>query len=305
LRADETLKFFIFRLGGKGGGNATRAQGFVNSIDNLKEVFTEYIESIKDKDEQMQPQKAKYNSRDLLPIYESIKVLLEHDEIERALWLCDNVPAFWRANPTEELIRLKTEIQRLTVTPYWYSSHDQILGLTKDTALGFITHILRGHIMSEEIRVLNEKGITPHLVDMGPGEFHMAYGLHLQGRKFTYKGLSLIHPEFPSEFKEFQREKPEDGQKVIFVANEIIEHLADVSDIRKEQLRFAPTATSIHLSTPMYAFAPNEDWTKKDLGHLRAYTPFEFQLTATKLFPEFIFRFYEGEVMSLIGEKKT
>jgi hypothetical protein len=95
-----------------------------------------------------------------------------------------------------------------------------------------------------------------------------------------------------------------EGAPIVFLANAIIEHLADPSEIAVEALRHAGRLPErIHLSTPCYTYdIAHDEWrTKGGLPHLRAYTPAEFFLEAQRIFPAYAWELLLEPVMSLRG----
>lgn len=223
------------------------------------------------------------------------------DETIRALDLLSNLPAYYRDHVPQEVIGLRREVQkRLASASFYATSADYELSAPAENYIG-LQQTLRGQLIIQEIKLLNDKGYIPHIIDHGPGEYWLPRLLKHFQRLFTYEPIYVNHPSFvhykqyfEKELVQIRKEKeaktPDDLQRpVIFFAGEIIEHLWREDEIRWEMERSVGLADIVHISTPTYTFDwPCTDWkVKKDLGHLRAYTPSEFDSTIKKMFPEY------------------
>lgn len=229
--------------------------------------------------------------------------LVRADEVSRALWLLDNLPAYYRDYPPIEVRSLKDKILKKVCTPTSYASNNWDLCMEQEIHL-VMEHSLRGMLITKDLELCNEKELKPHVIDYGPGEYWLPRLLQHKKLDFSYESIHL-HNEAHKKAKEFLKEhmdcEPSMGPK-IYVACEIIEHLWYENDIRVEMLKTCGLADIIHISTPLYSFDFNcDDWDRKkdDLGHLRAYTPSEFQRTVKDMFPEYISSFYHSQVMHL------
>lgn len=154
-----------------------------------------------------------------------------------------------------------------------------------------MTETLRGHMIVEDVKQLNKKGLWPVIVDFGPGDFWVREVLSSLGLNFSYTPITLCNST--------KYEVTGTSQPVIFCAFEIIEHLWNEQDIRTEATKFGLKPDIIHVSTPMYTFDTEcTDWTTRmQLGHLRTYTPGEFNRILGKLFPEYAHVFYHSQIM--------
>lgn len=227
--------------------------------------------------------------------------LVNHDEIFRAIHLLDNLPGEYRDYPPKEVISLKREIlQRVTSSDFLVHSAP---GFKVDKNQAMET-TLRGNLLLRDVSELNQKGVTPHIVDFGPGEYWAYFMLERLNCKFSYKAISITQTA-----KEAVREhvKQEDlGGPIIFVACEIIEHLFDEREILIEYMRQPRPAEIMHFSTPKYTFMVHENWrNQENMGHIRTYTPYEFGSVIAKMFPDYTAAFYDSKVMHLRLSRKT
>ncbi len=237
-----------------------------------------------------------------------INELVRADEVERALWLCDNLPAYYRDNVPAPIAILKNTIQSRIATPRHYIDIDQKQQSIPDYSSFLGT--LRFRLLDKDVQRLNDLKLKVHLVDFAPGEYAFPVLLKQNKRDFSYAPLNLTRSLFDIVMQkhDIQNGYPEGLDPVkIFAACEVIEHLWNPQDIRTEMLSGCGFADIIHISTPKYTFDQHcSDWTTRNLlGHLRAYTPKEFIDQVVRMFPEYDFRFYDSYVMHLRGVMKN
>ena len=232
---------------------------------------------------------------------DAAKELLRADETIRALNLLDNLPAFYRDNIPVDVLELKLQIQSRIATSSFYANDNGCETAICDEIAIKNAGTLRGRLITKEVQALNGDGIEPHVVDAGPGEYWLPMVLQNAGCKFTYEPIYLNKASYEACKHRFESVlgKKKDDAICVYVACEIIEHLWNEADLKNEMLRYVnDLADIVHVSTPLYTFDPLvTDWeTIGDLGHLRAYTPQEFQTTVMKIFPEYLPLFYRGQI---------
>lgn len=221
-------------------------------------------------------------------------------------------PGYYRDNMPVEFKEILDKITAKLATPHYYMSniHDQVIH-DDGKAVQSIEGTLRGDLIRQEIEFFNSKGYTPHITDLGPGEYWLPIALKELGYKFTYEGIGLnmkaraqAQEVLPSEMVPYIPGSPR-----VFVACEIIEHLHHPRDIVTDYLRAGGNANVIHISTPKYSFdcskkKLNWDTEFNDAGHVRTYTPKEFVSIVGELFPEFELQFYDQVIMHIRGVRK-
>lgn len=230
--------------------------------------------------------------------------LIRFDEVERALVVLNQVPAFYRDHQLLDVERLKADIRKALITPHAYMTADLDQNVTVEQAKLNLSSLLRGRILQAEMN--NLKDTKPHIVDVGPGEYWVPIGLAEQGHSFTYQPVAMdekarkaAHP-----FIGHLMEAPKNGAPTIYVAHEIIEHLPSTQDLVIEALRYCDGWPDyVHLSTPLYTFdVQDKHWNKPcGLPHLRAYTTKEFVLEAQTLFPGYNWEYRSDAIQSLRG----
>lgn len=245
-----------------------------------------------------------FNLKEFLNV---IECYVQSDEVERALWLLDNLPGAFRDFPPPELVALKKDILAAMITPHGYltSGCDSDVGTFEQSSKSVLS-FLRGILILKEVERYNTRGLKPHIVDVGPGEYFIPLGLKHLNCDFTYYDIAMdpntgqvAHPLIHDK-----RQAKPDNQPTIFVALEIIEHLPATRDLVIEAQRHCQGwPDRIHLSTPCYTYdAAVKNWRRPTgLPHLRTYTPMEFLSEASKLFPGYSWEIYNHTVMSLRG----
>lgn len=237
-----------------------------------------------------------------------VESLIHQDEVERALLVLENIPAKFRDNIPANLVKLKAEILAYSCTPDSYKSDKNDASVRPDESVKLLEGLLRGALVKKEVTIYNEAGLTPHIVEMGPGEYFIPIGLNKLGFDFTYWDIAC-NPSNRMNFNYLiKMPKPkESNQPCIFIAHELIEHLPSTDELVIEALRHCGGYPErVHVSTPYYTFDENDkDWRKPcGLPHLRAYTPNELINEMVSLFPGYFWALYPGQPMSVVGQRK-
>lgn len=246
---------------------------------------------------------------DSKPFIDAANILVASDEPLRALKLLDNLPGYYRDFVPKEITKLKIEILKNIATNTLYSSgYDPIL-TTVSLENNASCTTLRWEKIRDDVKAFNEKEITPHIIDMGPGEYWLPQLLKHVGLKFTYDDITMSMDgkrAAQEHFKDYYSQQPTD-RPTIFVACEIIEHLHHEEDIASECYKLKTRPAIIHISTPRYTFdtrLARLHWkTFGPIGHLRTYTLTEFENVVCKMFPEYDFVSTDSRVLHLRGEK--
>jgi hypothetical protein len=238
--------------------------------------------------------------------------LISTDELALAQeLLTKGMPGFYRDNVPEEVKRLRQELFRFLMNSEDYAKNWQDLALVDaERSKGIVTSVLRGKLILKDVEELNEKGKTPHIIEMGPGEYWLPVGLHAHGCKFTYHGIGL-HGEAQTKAKTLMGDSWREripGEPVIFAACELLEHLWNPYEIPQTLAKTGHEADIVHLSTPLYTFGFGKlDWRDPKFdgqgGHLKTYTPQEFMSIAQDLFPGYSLIYYHSQIMSIRGNK--
>lgn len=249
------------------------------------------------------------------------------DELERAFWMLDNMPGWFRTNVPSRAIELRETLHKLiwnigsyvgdeaecyeASLNYQKNLHpDQDwdgLGLGAMIDIGFCNP--RGKITIDVIRDLNQKGMTPFIWEMGSANFWLPYGLHTKGCKFTYCGSTINQAAMNDHRPRLEalgvwQDRPTEGQTEIFVCFETIEHLWREADIIHQYHRFGAKADYILMSTPLGTLLGGVNDYHRELGHLRTYTPTDLFQIGSKFWPGFDWSLAEHHMMVLLGTRR-
>lgn len=243
---------------------------------------------------------------------EYVSALVKSDEILLAeKVLISGMPGFFRDNPPKEVLEMRRAVSRHKMTIQDYANDNVDFDLVhKERSKGIVDTVLRGQLLLRDVKELNEKGKTPHLIEIGPGEYWLPIGLSAHGCKFTYQSIG-VHDNAYKKAKPLMEEHLKEaipGEPIIYAACEIIEHVENETDIAQGLYKSGFDADIIHMSTPLYTFGfGKNDWAEPHMvakgAHLRTYTPSEFMLIAQRLFPNYNWVYYHNQVMSLRGSK--
>jgi hypothetical protein len=232
------------------------------------------------------------------------------EEPMRALWILNNLPAYFRDHEPTEVTDLKLTILRKIYTVQDYASNSSDDVRPSHLVAQLLDNLARGVVIRDAVKEANQKGVTPHIVDFGPGDYWMAIGLDVQGLKFTYRPVALqgsAYTEAKMRLEHLWVEREVKDRPNWLVAYEIIEHLKDEDEIAQEAARCALKPDKVFLSTPRYIFDGGDStlrnhWKKNGLPHLRCYTPDEFLASATRMFPKYQWMYCDDPVMVLRGD---
>ncbi len=229
----------------------------------------------------------------------AIDGMINADEVERALWMIDNPPAYYRANPPAALTEMREQLHRRLWTPVQYK------GIYDGAHIDVENQAwpLRAAKLEEWVRGHNEAERCPHIMELAPGGGWIMRGLEHRGLGFTYQWLGLDHYALAADNPETA--PPVDGAPVIFCAFEIIEHLSNEWEIYQNYLKLNRPADTVMLSTPLYTYAGGMDgWQTRELGHLRTYSPVEFHAIAARMFQGFDWECLTDDTILLTGRRK-
>lgn len=229
------------------------------------------------------------------------------DEVERALWVLDNPPAWYRDH--YPVIAKKMRDKLLT---QFFTSTDYSKDPVADEQIGKCDHdVPRAQLVIDYVEKHNAKKIYPTIFECAPGNYWLPFVLKSKGLGFGYYGEHLdptvqsrARSKLGHEWSGTTRGHKDDHN--VFVCFEMLEHLHNPVEIYQSYLKTCGDGDckTIFLSTPKYTFGGGmPDWQTNPLGHLRAYTPREFHQFALKYWPEFKWTMYDGHVMCLVGER--
>ena len=226
-----------------------------------------------------------------------VEQMIMSDEVERAFLMLDNVPAYYRYFPTPRMEEIRASLHRQLFTPAQYSEADaEGKDLDVKHLEGMFPH--RAQVLFEKVKEINERGVKPNIMEVGPGSFWLPYVFRARGLEFSYEYQSLTPRDLPFD-------KPKDDCVNIFVAFELIEHLSNEAEIYQAYLKFKKEASYIFISTPLFTYNGGiVNWRENALGHLRTYTPPELGAFCQKYFKNYSWEAFLSDTITMVGEKK-
>lgn len=226
-----------------------------------------------------------------------VEAMISADEVLRALWMLDNLPAYYRihCNCPPRAKKIRDRLHKQLFTPIQYA---KCLNGEPIEFLAEMQMPSRGELLDRLIKELNDANVVPTVSELAPGDLWLEGIMRARGRQFKYEFMALNDEAILA--------KSDEPSYNIFVAFELIEHLYNPIEIYQNYLKFGREAHVVFMSTPYCTFGGGIDrWYERELGHLRAYTPDEFIYEGSKMFANFQWQIHHDSVMTLIGRKAT
>lgn len=243
----------------------------------------------------------------------SIIQMIQSDELEIALRMCDQVPSFYRTKDhyPKELADIKKRLYQQCYDIFLYGNDDdeanQAYETCKEQWFGQYCYP-RAEIITTEIVRLNSAGITPWVFDLSCSHGNCGVGLkETIGLKFNYLGKSMNHraaKKVQEWLGDIWADKPLPGQHTILVCTEALEHAWDSEDIVRAAYKVGVDFDQIFLSTPLNTLGGGlENWDTRPLGHVRCYNEMDFLEFAGKAFPNYKWALFKSHSQVLHGQR--
>lgn len=241
----------------------------------------------------------------------AVEMMICSDEIERAFWMLDNPPAWWRENYPKELQDIKDTLYKNLYDGYDYGSDPDEAGWTKEGAesqFGTAYTYPRAEILEALIRQHPNEALW--ICELSTSHGLLPLGLKKRGHSFNFFGKNLNHPALVKVKEwlgdEIWLEKPKENQKKVFVFTECLEHSYREADLLYSYKKLGIDFDYVLLSVPCGTMGGGlQNWHSRRIGHIRTYTKKEFELLAQSYFPNFEWIFYKSVSMCLLGRKVT
>lgn len=222
-----------------------------------------------------------------------IEGLICVDEINLAMRMLKEPPAWYADHPTERMLEIRDSLARATWTPIQYSGIYASLQTDGAAALAQWSH--RYQALEREVRKMNEAGKCAHVMELAPGAMVVREGLRALGVSATYEWMGLEYVE---------RNNPMPNAGVIFCAFEILEHLSEPEEIYRNYMKFGREADVVLISTPLYCYGGGMgDWRNRPLGHLKTLSPRSLHETVSAMFRGYEWSVELSDVIVLTGRK--
>jgi hypothetical protein len=238
-----------------------------------------------------------------------VEQMISSDEVERALWMLDNMPGWYRDNPPPQAKQIRDQLLKRLYTTMDYikdCDHPHQTQALIGAAAGVVERGFAKIGRAQAVRMIIDKLKSPYIFDLAPGSYWLPILLKKCGYDFKYFGESLNKSQ-QAMAKDYLSNEwhqgPHPGPSV-FICFELIEHLHSTTEIYQHYLKAELNCDYIILSTPKYTIAgASPEWHKQDLGHLRTYTPSEFVQFAMKHWPKHKWEYFDSATMVLVGKK--
>lgn len=205
-------------------------------------------------------------------------ILYYNDDPLRALQLLELLPAHLRLNPEPEIIELKRKIKAALVPTRAYADYTCDSLVEPDKALMHVAVLPRGRLAFDLVKHLNAEGLTPHILEVGPGTYWLPIGLHESNLNFKYTALGgnqSSRMQFTGSIGDKNASTYKDGPKV-FIGYEIIEHMENPDALAWDAYAFfGSDPDALLISTPNGCFDNNNPkvhaFERGAQQHLRTY----------------------------------
>lgn len=235
-----------------------------------------------------------------------VEMMIESDELIRALWMCDNPPGFYREFKSERLEQIRKDLYKQTVTVKDYiNDKDEYKDGKAEEIIDTTFTYPRYDVLAEYLSQLNLKGIIPNIYEACPASFWLPKMLRKAELQFQYDFMT-INPQAEAKFnKEWLCSPIDQKQPWLFVCFETLEHLWNTQDILHIYIKAGIDAQAIFLSTPLNTLCGGhpDKWSTRELGHLQTFTQQEFIEFAYKNFPGRQWEYTRAQMGVLVGEK--
>lgn len=241
----------------------------------------------------------------------AVEQMIRADEIQIALTMLDQVPAWYRTNRPKELEEIRRKLYQGLYDPMQYGNDDEEASCTREFGENqFVNGYMhpRAEIITGILDKLNNEGKTPWIFDLGCSHGNLPLGLMKHTNlAFSYLGKSLNH-RAAEKIKDWigvrWSERPRPGQHTILYNTEVIEHAMNPMDIVQSAYKIGVDFDTIVLSVPLGCLGGGlENWDSRPLGHVRGWTVEEFYAFARENFPGYEWTITVAPSMVLVGER--
>jgi hypothetical protein len=232
--------------------------------------------------------------------------MIQSDELQIALRMCDDVPGWYRDNYPRELLDIKRKIYEQTYDQVEYATDDEEAQCSREFGEaqwdnGYM------HPRAEIISQIVKECVRPWIFDLGCSHGNLPLGLIKSGHEFSYRGVGMNH-RIQNKVKEWVGEywadKPKLHQTTILYCTEVIEHCFNPHDVIHTAKKTGVDFDRILLSVPYATLGGGlENWSTRRLGHVRTWTGNEFVRFAEDNFKGYQWTLYMSDSMVLVGRK--
>lgn len=248
---------------------------------------------------------------DLNKHIEAVVQMIRADEIQIALEMIEQVPAWYRENRPQELEQIRKTLYKNLYDQIEYASDDEEAECTREFGEAQWTNgymFPRAEIIADIVRKHNKAGdICPWIFDLGCSHGNLPLGLLKEKLGFYYKGVGL-NGRIVEKVKEwvggYWLDQPAEFVPNILYCTEVIEHCMNPMDIVQSAYKVGVNWDYILLSVPLGCLGGGlPDWDTRRLGHVRGWTKQEFVEFAAKHWPGYQWELTVAPSMVLVGKR--
>lgn len=247
---------------------------------------------------------------DLEAHLKAVNQMILADELQIALQMMDQVPGWYRDNYPQELAEMKARLYKQTYDQAEYGTDDDEANCTREFGEEQWTNgymYPRAEIIAEIVRRYNAGNTVPWIYDLGCSHGNLPLGLIKDKHEFSYYGRGMnwrIQEKVKNWIGEKWMVSPGGEQPRILYCTEVLEHMFNPHDLIHSAYKVGVDFDKIVLSTPLYTLGGGlPEWRHRRVGHVRTWTPKEFQEFATKSLPGYQWTYYHAYSMVLCGSR--
>lgn len=237
--------------------------------------------------------------------------MIRADELVLALKMCDQVPAWYRENPLQEIAEIKRKLYQQTYDAMEYAHDADEANCSREFGENQFSNgymYPRADIASKLCDDANRVFKVPWFFDLGCSHGNLPLGLIKAGYTFKYCGAA-INQKILSKVKawvgESWLERPEPDHYKVLWCTEVLEHCFDEQSVVHGAYKIGVGFDEIILSVPLGCLGGGlPDWDTRRMGHVRGYTQKEFIEFADKNFPGYMWSVARFPSMVIVGKKK-
>lgn len=247
---------------------------------------------------------------DLSKHIEAIDQMIKADELQIALRMMDDVPGWYRDNYPPELAQMKAYLYRQTYDQAEYGTDDEEAECTREFGEaqwdnGYMYP--RAQVVSELVGAYNKENKIPWIYDLGCSHGNLPLGLIKSAHTFTYLGRGMnwrIEEKVRAWVGSTWANQPTPIQPTILYCTEVLEHMFNPHDLVHSAYKVGVDFDVVILSTPLYTLGGGlPEWRNRRVGHVRTWTPKEFQDFSVKAFPKYNWTYHHSHSMVLVGKR--
>lgn len=245
----------------------------------------------------------------------AIEMMICADELQLALQMINNPPAWYRQNLSPQLQDLKKKLYQNIYDQIEYATDNEEADCPREFGenqwLGGMDEgytFPRSTIITEAVEQLNGVEKIPWICDLGCSHGNLPLGLLKLGKRFSYRGLGMNHrivEKLKGWVGEAWQDKPWHKQEAWLTCFEVIEHCMNPMDIVQSAYKIGVEFDRIYLSVPNGCLGHGlSNWKDRRMGHVRGWTAQEFLEFAQKNWPGYSWTCYPAVSIVLEGFKK-